>query len=313
MALDFVDVFKHEVFCDMVPWVVIRVGRTKSLVMAELEIVIAPTGTHRQADVFTAHWGDILLVTSRTPFFDSARKLLEVGADPNDLLVMCHHGSATTSLRARVAVAAKLAVTETNAGPRYVGEIWGNHSASEADGNALGANSGGGDGSARADVQHYPEAARRPSGSAALFEAIMCRSAAVAAGQAVPGVDDRRGGPGRDARAIAFALHAGEFAQKAARRLSGGGVVSFWCVRAVLTLHLPDLTMARSNAMTEPKNPPALSRPRQLAKALKGPAHRDRRRAKLTKLYDLDVEAARETRPQPSLPLVRWLSRKDVD
>ena len=123
----------------MVPWVVIRVGRTKSLVMAELEIVIAPAGTHRQADVFTAHWGDILLATSRTPFFDSARKLLEVGADPNDLLVMRHHGTATTSLRARVAVAAKLAVTETNAGPRYVpwrdlGEIWGNHSASEADG-----------------------------------------------------------------------------------------------------------------------------------------------------------------------------------
>jgi hypothetical protein len=65
--------------------------------------------------------------------------------------------------------------------------------------------------------------------------------------------------------------------------------------------------------MTEPKNPPAVSRPRQLPKALKGPAHRDRRRAKLTKVYDLDVEAARETRPQPSLPLVRWLSRKDVD
>ena len=139
MALDSVNVVKHEVFRDMVPWVVIRVGRTKSLVMAELEIVIAPAGTHRQADVFTAHWGDILLATSRTPFFDSARKLLEVGADPNDLLVMRHHGTATTSLRARVAVAAKLAVTETNAGPRYVpwrdlGEIWGNHSASEADG-----------------------------------------------------------------------------------------------------------------------------------------------------------------------------------
>jgi hypothetical protein len=65
--------------------------------------------------------------------------------------------------------------------------------------------------------------------------------------------------------------------------------------------------------MTEPKNPPAPSRPRQLPKALKGPAHRDRRRAKPTKVYDLDVEAARETRPQPSLPPVRWLSRKDVD
>ena len=41
--------------------------------------------------------------------------------------------------------------------------------------------------------------------------------------------------------------------------------------------------------MTEPKKPPTLSRPRQLPKALKGPAHRDRRRAKPTKVYDLDV------------------------
>ena len=80
-----------------------------------------------------------------------------------------------------------------------------------------------------------------------------------------------------------------------------------------MTLHLPDDTTARSNAMTEPKKPPAPSQPRQLPKALKGPAHRDRRQAKATKVYDLDVEAARETRPLPSLPPVRWLSRKDVD
>ena len=80
-----------------------------------------------------------------------------------------------------------------------------------------------------------------------------------------------------------------------------------------LTLHLPDVTTARSNAMTEPKKPPTLSRPRQLPKALKGPSHRDRRRAKPTKVYDLDVEATGETSPQPSLPPVRWLSRKDVD
>jgi len=80
-----------------------------------------------------------------------------------------------------------------------------------------------------------------------------------------------------------------------------------------LTLHLPDVTTARFNAMNEPKKPPAPSQPRQLPKALKGPAHRDRRRAKPTKVYDLDVEEARETRPQPSLPPVRWLSRKDVD
>jgi hypothetical protein len=85
--------------------------------MAEFEVVIAPAGAHRQADVFTTHWGDIPLATSRTPFFDNARKLLELGADPNDLLIMRHGDSAATSLRARIAAAAKLTVAETNAAP----------------------------------------------------------------------------------------------------------------------------------------------------------------------------------------------------
>jgi hypothetical protein len=46
------------------------------------------------------------------------------------------------------------------------------------------------------------------------------------------------------------------------------------------------------------------TRKRTMPTALKGPAHRDRRRAKPTKVYDLDVEEAWETRPQPSLPPV---------
>jgi hypothetical protein len=52
--------------------------------------------------------------------FDSARKLLEIGAEPTDLLIMRHQNSSTPSLRARIAVAAKLAVTDTRVGPRYV-------------------------------------------------------------------------------------------------------------------------------------------------------------------------------------------------
>jgi len=113
-----------------------RIVSGKIAFMVEFEIVIAPAGAHRQADVFTAHWGDILLATSRTPFFDSARKLLELGADPNDLLVMRHGDSAATSLRARIAAAAKHTVTETNAGPRYItwrdlSEIWHSDPASE--------------------------------------------------------------------------------------------------------------------------------------------------------------------------------------
>jgi hypothetical protein len=82
-----------------------------------IEIIIAPAGDQHNADVFTAHWGDILLATSRTPFFESARKLLELGADPGDLLAMRHRGSNIVSLRARVGVAAKLTVIEN--GPRF--------------------------------------------------------------------------------------------------------------------------------------------------------------------------------------------------
>ena len=66
--------------------------------MTEFEIVIVPAGGHRQADIFATYWGDILLATSRTPFFDSARQLLELGAEPNDLLITRHRNSSTTSL-----------------------------------------------------------------------------------------------------------------------------------------------------------------------------------------------------------------------
>jgi hypothetical protein len=53
--------------------------------MQAIEIIIAPAGGNHHADVFTAHWDDILLATSRTPFFDAARKLLELGADAQDI------------------------------------------------------------------------------------------------------------------------------------------------------------------------------------------------------------------------------------
>jgi hypothetical protein len=49
--------------------------------------------------------------------------------------------------------------------------------------------------------------------------------------------------------------------------------------------------------------------PRRLPEVLRGPAHRDRRNAK-SRLED--EEADPRTRPEPSLPLVKWLSRKDV-
>jgi hypothetical protein len=101
-----------------------------------IEIIIAPAGDQHNADVFMAHWGDILLATSRTPFFESARKLLELGADPDDLLAMRHRGSNTVSLRARVGVAAKLTVIEN--GPRFapwhdLRSVWAKSAAENAD------------------------------------------------------------------------------------------------------------------------------------------------------------------------------------
>jgi len=54
------------------------------------------------------------------------------------------------------------------------------------------------------------------------------------------------------------------------------------------------------------KKPPAPRSPRQLPETLKGAAHRDRRNAKSRLLEEP------RTRPQPSLPPVKWLSRKDV-
>jgi hypothetical protein len=64
---------------------------------------------------------------------------------------------------------------------------------------------------------------------------------------------------------------------------------------------------AEGGEMTEPKKSPGDRTPRQLPEVLKGPAHRDRRKSKTT----LHPEGE-DNRRQPSLPLVKWLSRKYV-
>jgi hypothetical protein len=87
-----------------------------------IEITIAPAGGKYPADVFTAFQGDIELATSTTPFFDSARRLLELGHDPREVLVMRHRGSATVCLRARIGVAARLTVFDRKSGPQI--ERW---------------------------------------------------------------------------------------------------------------------------------------------------------------------------------------------
>ena len=67
--------------------------------------------------------GRMLVRASRTPFFDSARRLLDEGVDPGTILIMRHKGSTVDALRATVGAAAKLTVAERDAsGPRI--EKW---------------------------------------------------------------------------------------------------------------------------------------------------------------------------------------------
>jgi hypothetical protein len=64
--------------------------------------------------------GELLVGSSRQPFVDSARVLLEKGYDPNVTLQMVHAGSQVVALRARLGKAAKLSVEEGVNGPRFV-------------------------------------------------------------------------------------------------------------------------------------------------------------------------------------------------
>src|SRR5258708_15707878 len=56
--------------------------------------------------------GDVLVTSSRTPFLDAARRLLELGYSADAGLVMRHAGSVVDSLRATVGTAARLTVKE---------------------------------------------------------------------------------------------------------------------------------------------------------------------------------------------------------
>lgn len=83
-------------------------------------INIEPAGGQRHADVYLARFGDRTLATSRTPFFDAARKLIELEYPPSDRIVMRHAGSETELLKATIGAAAKLTGTDTAGGkPRF--------------------------------------------------------------------------------------------------------------------------------------------------------------------------------------------------
>jgi hypothetical protein len=60
--------------------------------------------------------GDVLVTSSRSPFLDEARRLLELGYSADAGLVMRHAGSVVDSLCATVGTAARLTVKEKAAG-----------------------------------------------------------------------------------------------------------------------------------------------------------------------------------------------------
>jgi hypothetical protein len=64
--------------------------------------------------------GELLVVSSRQPFVDSARVLIEKGYDPIVMLEMMHADSNVVALRARLGKAARVPVEEGVNGPRFV-------------------------------------------------------------------------------------------------------------------------------------------------------------------------------------------------
>jgi hypothetical protein len=66
---------------------------------------------HRKwAGVFEVKLGETIICRSRQPFVDGARALLAMGYDPEMVLVMRHATTGTDALKAKLRVAAKLAV-----------------------------------------------------------------------------------------------------------------------------------------------------------------------------------------------------------
>jgi hypothetical protein len=84
----------------------------------KLAIVVAPivcSPGHFVAKL--ASNGDVLVASSRIPFLDAARRLLELGHMADTILVMKH--GQTESLRATIGTAAALTVKETENGPAF--------------------------------------------------------------------------------------------------------------------------------------------------------------------------------------------------
>ena len=83
-----------------------------------------PDGT-KHPNAFEARLAGDVLCISETPLLDGARALLARGiALPNDTIVMRHAGSHVDALRARVGVAAGLAISDPAGGRRIALRRW---------------------------------------------------------------------------------------------------------------------------------------------------------------------------------------------
>ena len=80
--------------------------------------LISPTAT---ADHYSAEVeGELLVRSSRQPFLDCARILVERGCDTNSILVMRRPGSDVNCLVGKIGVAAKLVVADSRHGtPKF--------------------------------------------------------------------------------------------------------------------------------------------------------------------------------------------------
>jgi hypothetical protein len=96
-------------------------SKQDSTCLAPLKIIVtpAPSGASRYVARLDGH--DHILCVSRTPFFDAARELVANGYDPSVTLIMCHAGSDTAGLRAKLRIAATLTVEETDFGSKLRG------------------------------------------------------------------------------------------------------------------------------------------------------------------------------------------------
>lgn len=87
-----------------------------------IEIIIWPTHVTGIGQRYRVeHDGYVLLESTPDPFYNSARALLDVGVDPDDVMVMVDGPCSMPSLHTRIGWAALYTVSETAAhGPQRV-------------------------------------------------------------------------------------------------------------------------------------------------------------------------------------------------